>query len=99
MRFEFATATHILFGEGMAREVAPAAAAMGRRALLVTGVSRERAAPLAAQLEAAGVACAPFTVPSEPTVELIRAGAAYARAESCDLVIAMGGSEIGRAHV
>ena len=91
MRFEFATATHILFGEGMAREVAPAAAAMGRRALLVTGVSRERAAPLAAQLEAAGVACAPFTVPGEPTVEMIRAGAAYARDESCALVIAMGG--------
>jgi alcohol dehydrogenase class IV len=91
MRFEFATATHILFGEGMAREVAPAAAAMGRRALLVTGVSRERAAPLAAQLEAAGVACAPFTVPGEPTVELIRTGAAYARDESRDLVIAMGG--------
>ena len=91
MRFEFATATHILFGEGMAREVAPAAAAMGRRALLVTGVSRERAAPLAAQLEAAGVACAPFTVPGEPTVEMIRAGAAYARDESRDLVIAMGG--------
>src|ERR1019366_8805716 len=91
MRFEFATATHILFGEGMAREAAPAAAAMGRRALLVTGVSRERAAPLAAQLEAAGVACAPFTVPGEPTVELIRAGAACARAERCELVIAMGG--------
>ena len=91
MRFEFATATRILFGEGMAREVAPAAAAMGRRALLVTGVSRERAAPLAAQLEAAGVACAPFTVPGEPTVEMIRAGAAYARDESCALVIAMGG--------
>ena len=91
MRFEFATATHILFGEGMAREVAPAAAAMGRRALLVTGGSRERAAPLAAQLEAAGVACAPFTVPGEPTVEMIRAGAAYARDESCALVIAMGG--------
>lgn len=91
MRFEFATATRILFGEGMAREVAPAAAAMGRRALLVTGVSRERAAPLAAQLEAAGVACAPFTVPGEPTVEMIRAGAAYARDESRDLVIAMGG--------
>jgi alcohol dehydrogenase class IV len=91
MRFEFATATRILFGEGMAREVAPAAAAMGRRALLVTGVSRERAAPLAALLEAGGVACAPFTVPGEPTVEMIRAGAAYARDESCALVIAMGG--------
>jgi alcohol dehydrogenase class IV len=91
MRFEFATAARILFGEGMVREVAPAAAAMGRRALLATGVSRERAAPLAALLEAAGVACVSFTVPGEPTVELIRAGAAYARSEGCDMAIAMGG--------
>jgi alcohol dehydrogenase class IV len=57
MRFEFATAARILFGEGVVREVGPAAAAMGRRALLVTGVSRDRAAPLFALLEAAGVAC------------------------------------------
>jgi alcohol dehydrogenase class IV len=91
MRLEFATAARILFGEGAVREVAPAAAAMGRRALLVTGVSRERSAPLAALLRAAGVACAPFTVPGEPTVELMRAGAVHARGEHCDLVIAMGG--------
>jgi alcohol dehydrogenase class IV len=91
MRFEFATATHILFGEGMMREAAPAAAAMGRRALLVTGVSRERAAPLAALLESSGVACASFTVPGEPTVELVRAGTAYARGEQCSLVVALGG--------
>src|ERR1035438_1229174 len=91
MRFEFATAARILFGEGMVREVAPAAAAMGRRALLVTGGSRERAAPLAAQLETAGIACVPFTAPGEPTVELVREGTAYARAEGCGLVISMGG--------
>jgi alcohol dehydrogenase class IV len=91
MRFEFATAARILFGEGTVREVAPAAAAMGRRALLVTGVSRERAAPLAALLEAAGVACVPFAVPGEPTVDLVRKGTDCARAEGCDLAIAMGG--------
>ena len=36
MRFEFATATRIVFGEGAFQEVAPAVKAMGRRALLVT---------------------------------------------------------------
>ncbi len=91
MRFEFTTAHRILFGAGQALEIAPAAAAMGRRALLVTGASRERAAPIAACLEAAGIRCAPFTVPAEPTVELIRGGAAYARGERCDLVISVGG--------
>jgi alcohol dehydrogenase class IV len=91
MRFEFSTAQRILFGAGQALEIAPAAAAMGRRALLVTGASRERAAPIAGRIEAAGVACAPFTVPGEPTVETIRGGAAYARGERCDLVISIGG--------
>ena len=38
MRFEFATATRIVFGEGAFQEVAPAVKAMGRRALLVTNL-------------------------------------------------------------
>jgi alcohol dehydrogenase class IV len=91
MGFEFATAARILFGEGVLRQVAPAAAGMGRRALVVTGATPERAAPLARQLEAAGLSCAPFPVAGEPTVDLIRGGAEYARRERCDLVVAMGG--------
>ena len=43
--FEFATAARILFGEGTLRQVPAAAASMGRRALLVTGSSPDRAAP------------------------------------------------------
>ena len=37
MRFEFATATRIIFGAGVLREVGPLAAEMGRSALVVTG--------------------------------------------------------------
>ena len=37
MRFEFATAARILFGPGTLREVAPAAAGLGQRVLVVTG--------------------------------------------------------------
>jgi alcohol dehydrogenase class IV len=91
MSFEFATAARILFGEGVSRQVAPAAAAMGSRALVVTGATPERAATLVRQLEAAAIYCAPFPVAGEPTVDLIRGGAEYARRERCDLVIAMGG--------
>lgn len=91
MRFEFATATRILFGEGTVREVASAAKAMGARALLVTGRSAERAAPLRAELQAAGMACCRLSVDGEPTVELIQRGVEQARAERCELVIAMGG--------
>jgi alcohol dehydrogenase class IV len=91
MGFEFATAARILFGEGVLGQVAPAAAGMGRRALVVTGATPERAAPLVRQLEAAGLSCTPFPVAGEPTVDLIRGGAEYARRERCDLVVAMGG--------
>jgi alcohol dehydrogenase class IV len=86
MRFEFATATRILFGPGTVRDLVPAAAQMGRRALLVTGASAERAAPLVA-----GFDTVPFQVTGEPSIELIRRGTAHTRAEGCDLVIAIGG--------
>ena len=91
MPFEFATAGRIVFGDGAASEVAPAAAAMGRRALLVTGQGTERAAALARALEAAGVVAVPFRVSGEPSIGTIAAGAAYARGEGCDVVVAMGG--------
>jgi alcohol dehydrogenase class IV len=90
MRFEFATATRILFGEGVSREVPAAAAAMGRRALVVTGASARRAALLIAELERAGVACVRFPVSGEPTVELVAEGAVQGRG-ACDVVIAIGG--------
>src|ERR1019366_9225691 len=61
--FEFATAARILFGEGTLRQVPAAAASLGRRALLVTGASPDRAAPLQKALQAAHVSTVPFAVP------------------------------------
>ena len=86
VRFEFATAERILFGEGVTREVPAAARAFGKRALLVTGAAADRAAPLRSALEAAGVACVPFAIAGEPTIDLIRSAPRV-----CDLVIAFGG--------
>ncbi|HUI56056.1 MAG TPA: iron-containing alcohol dehydrogenase [Bryobacteraceae bacterium] len=91
MPFEFATATRILFGIGAAKEVARAASQMGRRALVVTGASTERAAPLVAALNAAGVSSLPFAVAGEPTIAVIRHGAELARGAACEIVIAIGG--------
>jgi len=94
MPFEFASAARIVFGEGALREVAPAAAAMGRRALLVTGSHAERAAALIGGLQSAGVSCVPFAVAGEPSVDMIRTGSRLARGENCDLVIAIGGGSV-----
>jgi alcohol dehydrogenase class IV len=91
VRFEFATATRILCGEGVVREVVPFAQQLGTRALVVTGQSDERSAPLRAELGAAGVTCHTFRVNGEPTLESIQAGTGLARRERYDLVIAFGG--------
>lgn len=91
MRFEFATATRIVFGAGAIREAGPAAKPMGRRALLVTGRPPNFAAPLLDQLSAHGIACVPFSVDCEPTVAVVRQGVNLASSESCDMVIGFGG--------
>ena len=70
MRFEFATATRIIFGEGTAATLPELARTFGTRPLVVTGASTERAAALVSALSAET-----FAVPGEPTVDLVREGA------------------------
>src|SRR5579884_360389 len=91
MRFEFATAGRILFGPGRLQEAGKLAADLGRHALIVTGRTSDRAAPLLEQLEASGMEAARFAVAGEPTLETIRQGVEAARQAGCDLVIGMGG--------
>lgn len=94
MRFEFATASRILFGPGAVREVAPLAASLGQRALVVTGSSTQRAEPLLAGLHSRGLATACFSLSGEPTVGDVQAGVQQARQAGCDLVIAFGGGSV-----
>jgi alcohol dehydrogenase class IV len=86
MRFEFATATRIVFGEGTAATLPELARTFGARALVVTGASQDRAAALVSALSAET-----FAVPGEPTVELVREGARRALDAACDVVISVGG--------
>ena len=91
MRFEFATATRIIFGPGTLREVGPIAAEMGDRALVVTGRTPARAAPLLDELAAQGIDTVTFPVSGEPTTEVARLGTQRARETDRDLVIGFGG--------
>lgn len=91
MPFEFATANRILFGAGMLDRVGPLAAEMGRRALVVTGGTLERARPLLDRLDAAGVSYATFVVEQEPTIGIAQAGTQQAREAGCTFVIGFGG--------
>src|ERR1051325_5513488 len=94
MRFEFATATRILFGPGRLREVAPLAKGMGSRALVVTGRTAGRAEPLFTALGAEGVERTTFAIGGEPTTDVVRQGVQCAREAACDLVIAFGGGSV-----
>lgn len=93
--FDFFSPTRILFGRGRLAELGAVAASLGRHALLVTGRSSARAAGLLDEvcrlLAAAGVGATPFAVAGEPEVETVDRAAGAARAEGCDLVIAVGG--------
>jgi alcohol dehydrogenase class IV len=86
MRFEFATATRIVFGEGTAATLPELARPFGARPLVVTGASTERAAWLVSALSAEV-----FAVPGEPSVDLVREGARHAIDAACDVVISLGG--------
>lgn len=94
MRFEFATATRVLFGPGTRREVAPLAAEMGKRALVVAGRNQERVAPLLGLLRAHGLETVTFTVAGEPTTATVEDGVQRARAAGCDMVIGCGGGSV-----
>ena len=94
MRFEFATATHIIFGAGTLREVGRLAAGMGSRALVVTGRNTVRAKPLLDALAAQAMEAITFSVAGEPTTEVARLGTHRARETGCDLVIGFGGGSV-----
>ncbi len=91
MRFEFATATRIIFGPGTLAEIGPLAKGMGKRALLTLGTTIERAQPLLDALTAQGLSYATLPVAAEPDLDLVRRGVQQARDEGCDMVIGFGG--------
>ena len=94
MKFEFATATRIIFGVGALQGIGPLAAEFGTRALVVGGRSLERLTPLLDLLQQQGIATTLFSVPAEPTVDLVLEGVQTAQAAACDLVIGMGGGSV-----
>ncbi len=94
MKFEFATATRIIFGVGALQGIGPLAADFGTRALVVGGRTLERLTPLLDLLQKQGIATTLFSVPAEPTVDLVLEGVQTARAAACDLVIGMGGGSV-----
>ena len=99
MRFEFATAGSILFGEGRAADVGGIAAALGRRALLVRGRG-DHAADCIGGMREMGLVAAEFRAAGEPRVADAMEAVRVARDQDCDLVVGVGGGstiDLGKA--
>ncbi len=94
MQFEFATSARILFGDGRAGEVAPLAAAMGRRAFVVTPGPGERSALLIARLNALEVETTVFTVDGEPRIATVLEGTRIAIEMRSEVVLGCGGGSV-----
>jgi alcohol dehydrogenase class IV len=90
-RFEFATATRILFGPGTLAQAGGCARELGKTALVVTGRNTTRAAKLIGLLEESGVRTVVFPTAGEPDTRTVETGIDCARGGGCDLVIGLGG--------
>lgn len=94
MQFEFATATRIVFGPGAAGSIGREAAALGRRAFVLTGADPQRAWPLLRDLENHHVMHTEFRIVQEPTTGLVAEAVRKAGSSDCDLVIGIGGGSV-----
>jgi alcohol dehydrogenase len=96
LHFEFQNPTRLVFGAGVLERLGEVTQAHGKRALLVTGggsVKRSGTFDRAlASLKAAGVTSVECAgVEPNPRITTVARGAAIARREHCDVVIALGG--------
>lgn len=94
MRFEFATANRIIFGEGSANKVAPLTATFGSRAFVITNCDIERTSPILDQLRSQGIEVTQFCVSEEPTTDLVLDGLQKARETANDVIIGIGGGSV-----
>lgn len=94
----FLLPTRVEFGEGVSRRVGDEAAALGRRALLITDPGVRDAGivePLVACLAGSGVECAQFAdVEPNPRTGTADRAAAFAREHGAELLVAVGGGSV-----
>ncbi len=99
MDFEFQNPTRILFGAGNLSRLGDVVREYGKKALLVTGGgSVKRSGVLAkavASLAAAGIEIAECDgIEPNPRITSVARGAAIARKEGCDVIVAIGGGSV-----
>lgn len=104
MNFNFNNPTNIIFGAGALNQLGEQKLP-GRKAMLLTSNGKSTKANgyldrTAAQLEAAGVTYALFDkIMENPVKEVIMEGAAFAKDNGCDFIVALGGGAVLDASV
>lgn len=104
MNFNFNNPTNIIFGAGALNHLGEQKLP-GRKAMLLTSNGKSTKANgyldrTAAQLEAAGVTYALFDkIMENPVKEVIMEGAAFAKDNGCDFIVALGGGAVLDASV
>lgn len=96
MEFQYYLPVNLVFGRGKSDLIGKKAAALGSRALIVTGGSSTKRSGLLSKAEALlkdnGMSCSIFDkVTPNPLTTTVYEGADIAAAEGCDVVIALGG--------
>ncbi|WP_320172244.1 iron-containing alcohol dehydrogenase [Maridesulfovibrio sp.] len=94
MQFQFSTAQKIIFGPGSAKAIPDHVSEMGKKVCLVTGHNPDRLQWLQDSLSARGVYRTVIPVSGEPETGFISECATKARAEGCDMVVAVGGGSV-----
>lgn len=94
MAFEFATASRIIFGEGVAVQAGRIASGLGKHALIVTGSGSASVEVLWRCLQSAEIPGTFFKVETEPDIPTILAGVELAKKHHCDMVIGFGGGSV-----
>lgn len=99
MAFNYFLPVNIVFGSGKVRKVGELTKPYGKKALIVTGRSSAKKSGLYDKvndsLKAAGIETALFDkVQQNPLTTTAAEGAAYAKKNGCDVVVAIGGGSI-----
>lgn len=94
MEFEFSTAERIIFGRGKVDQIGKLAKKVGSHALVITGKTPERFAQVFDSLSRENVEYSKYSINNEPRISDINQGIAFAREESFELIIAIGGGSV-----
>jgi len=94
MRLEFSTADRIVFGPGVAEQLAETVAGYGDHAFVVLGSTPGRFSRILDQLASRGIQCELFHTAGEPTTPMVQAGIESARQVQSRVVVAIGGGSV-----